>query len=175
MRAIGAGLRAGVTALATMLAVSAAADAPRQPPAAMVPVDALAAALAAWIGAEFALDAPPRLPRIAFAAPERLDALYRAGGAHGFGGVAALYDQRRETILLPFGWEGSNPAEVSVLVHEMMHHLQHTSGRVFACAAEREAQAYDAQARWLERFGEDLKKAFAIDPLFLILLRACGF
>jgi hypothetical protein len=195
MRDLAARLRIGV--LATALAVPALADEPRpapaatagatatvpvEAPAATVPVEALAAAVAAWLRAEFGIDAPRRLPRIAFAEPEGLAALYRrrGDGAHGAGapgraGVLALYDQRRETILLPAGWTAASPAEVSILVHEMMHHLQHTARQPYGCAVEREAQAYEAQGRWLALFGEELEGALGIDPLFLRLLRVCGF
>jgi hypothetical protein len=46
-------------------------------------------------------------------------ALHEAG--HG---VHAIYDDLSRTIYLPEGWTGATPAEVSVLVHELVHHLQ---------------------------------------------------
>ena len=63
----------------------------------------------------------------------------------------------------------------ATLVHEMVHHLQASAGWEPGCPAEVEALAYEAQARWLAIFGQDLTRALAIDPLFLRLLGVCGF
>ena len=59
------------------------------------------------------------------------------------------------------------PAELSVLVHEMVHHLQAASDMRFACPAEREVLAYRAQGAWLGLFGESLESAFGIDAATL--------
>jgi hypothetical protein len=61
-----------------------------------------------------------------------------------------------------------------VLIHEMVHHAQAEAGRRFACPAERERQAYDAQARWLAIFGSDISREFGIEKLFLLVATTCG-
>jgi hypothetical protein len=38
--------------------------------------------------------------------------------------AVAAYDDEMKTIYLPEGWTGATPAERSVLVHPMVHHLQ---------------------------------------------------
>ena len=142
----------------------------------IVPAEALAAALGVWLSATVDLPkAPP--PVIRFSAPEEMAALYRGAGAAAVGGglpVAALYDRSERTIHLSEGWTGSSAAELSILVHEMVHHLQHEAGFRPGCPAQGEVLAYEAQARWLDHFGRDLTKELAIDPLFLKLLAVCG-
>jgi hypothetical protein len=145
---------------------------------ARVPLAAAAAAIGAWLAAEFDLPpAPP--PVIRFSSPEAMAALHRGGAAPAGGAgahrVAALYDRRLGTIHLPRGWTGASAVEVSMLVHEMVHHLQASAGWRPACPAEAEALAYEAQGRWLALFGEDLTRALPIDPLYLKILGACGF
>jgi len=67
--------------------------------------------------------------------------------------VVSAYDDRQVTILLPIGWTGRTPAELSMLVHEMVHHLQAAAGLRYACPQEREKLAYEAQGKWLGFFG----------------------
>ena len=77
--------------------------------------------------------------------------------------AVALYDDAATTIMLPEGWSGSTPAELSVLVHEVVHHLQNVAGQKHECPAAREALAYAAQERWLGLFGRSLLTEFDID------------
>jgi hypothetical protein len=144
---------------------------------AAVPVEALAAAIGAWLTATFDLPSA-RSPAIRFSTAEAMTTLYRGVAAASAGGsrsTVALYDRRERTIHLPEGWTGASAAEVSMLVHEMVHHLQHEAGYGPGCPAQGEALAYEAQASWLAHFGRDLAGEFAIDPLFLKLLAVCGF
>ena len=73
--------------------------------------------------------------------------------------VVALYDLSRQVICLPEGWTGESPAEQSILVHEMVHHLQHRAKIRFNCPEEREKLAYEAQELWLARFGTSLEQS----------------
>jgi hypothetical protein len=86
---------------------------------------------------------------------------------------AALYDDATRTIYLPAGWTGETPAELSVLVHEMVHHLQNVAGLRYECAAARERPAHVAQDRWLALFGRSLVDEFALDSMTLLVRTAC--
>lgn len=68
---------------------------------------------------------------------------------------------------------GSTPAESSVLVHELVHHLQKVAGLLYDCAEVREKLAYQAQARWLEHFGTSLAEAFQLDPMTVLVRTNC--
>ncbi|WP_428843149.1 DUF6647 family protein [Sinorhizobium terangae] len=84
--------------------------------------------------------------------------------------VVAVYDDEARTVYLPDGWTGKTPGELSVLVHEMVHHIQNVGGLKFACPEEREKTAFEAQKRWLGSFGSDLETEFGLDP-FTVLVR----
>ena len=140
--------------------------------------DPLLVAIAAWVTEATDLPMPGTLPEIRFAAPVDMALLMRAAALSPTGDsgleIVAFYDTPARAIYLPSGWTGATPGEQSVLVHEMVHHAQAEAGRRFACPAERERQAYDAQARWLALLGSDLSREFGINRLFLLVATTCG-
>ena len=54
---------------------------------------------------------------------------------------------------------------MSVLVHEMVHHIESQGNLKYKCPQALEKLAYAAQARWLAGFGLTLESEFAVDPL----------
>jgi predicted metalloprotease len=87
--------------------------------------------------------------------------------------VVAIYNDITKTIFLPDAWTGTTAAEVSVLVHEMVHHLQNLAGLKYDCPAAREKPAYLAQDKWLQLYGLDLETEFQIDKFTLVVSSAC--
>jgi len=87
--------------------------------------------------------------------------------------IEAQYDDRTRTLYVRKEWSGRTPAEVSVLVHEMVHHLQNVAGLKYACLAAREKPAYDAQDRWLSLFGRNLIDEFKLDPMTVLVRTNC--
>jgi hypothetical protein len=143
--------------------------------------------LATWLSINFGLPAIENHPQIEMVPPVRMVALRYRGLAPdrapvtasdddaplgAASNIVALYDDSKKTIYLPHGWRGS-PAELSVLVHELVHHLQNEAGMKFTCPGEREKLAYDAQAKWLALFGTTLQAEFDIDPLSLLVRTNC--
>lgn len=145
--------------------------------------------IAHWLSANFALpyaSDPPRLERVA---PARLCRLrYKTllaprSQAIGEEPSALLQDNRRElvaiyddtsrTIYLPDSWTGATVAEQSVLVHEMVHHLQNLAGLKYECGGAREKIAYLAQDQWLKRHGLALEDEFEVDMFTIVALSAC--
>jgi hypothetical protein len=118
---------------------------------------ALLKSLACWLAVGFQLPDGVEQPRLAFAAPEKIFALrYRQllenstaakQGllADGQRSTVAIYIDSERTLYLPKGWNGHSPAELSILVHELVHHLQSLGGKKFECPQAREEIAYDAQ------------------------------
>jgi hypothetical protein len=88
-------------------------------------------------------------------------------------GAIALYDFSRRTIFLSANWTGTSPADQSILVHEMVHHVQNMAKMKFECPMAREQLAYRIQNRWLARFGMDLESVFQIDPFTVLVNSAC--
>ena len=144
-----------------------------------------------WLSINYGLPATGDMPAIRFAPPMEIAFLsygafsaeaqrevvarYSALPVGERREVVAAYDTRRDAILLPEGWSARTPAEVSMLVHETVHHLQAIAGLRYACHEEREALAYSVQEDWLQLFGTSLEREFAIDPLTLLAITHCGF
>jgi hypothetical protein len=87
--------------------------------------------------------------------------------------IVSLYSNESKTIFLLDGWTGKTPAELSILVHEMVHHLQNVGQLKFACPEEREELAYKAQDSWLHLFGRDLESEFQMDPFTILVKSKC--
>ncbi len=155
-------------------------------------MNALMTAVVIWLAANFGLPATFDHPVVKFT--PALEIAYLRHGAHDAEmkravrveyaqemastkgrQVVAVYVDENTTIHLPVGWTGQSPAELSILVHELVHHLQNRSQLKYACAAEREKLAYAAQAKWLGLFGTSLAKEFEIDALALKLSTTCMY
>jgi Domain of unknown function (DUF6647) len=95
-------------------------------------------------------------------------------GTESIPGVHAFYDDRSRTVYLDDDWRSESPADTSLLVHEMVHHLQNASGMIYPCPAAREKLAYQAQEAWLRQFGQSLYSAFAIDPVTRLVRTTCA-
>lgn len=151
---------------------------------------ALLTVIVTWLSINFGLPAVYEHPRVEFASAakmaevrhSRLAALRPDHGAAATEAsspaasdhdVHAIYDDYGRTIYLPEGWTGTTPAEVSVLVHELVHHLQNVGGLKYDCPAAREKPAYRAQARWLELFGKTLADEFELDPMTILVRTNC--
>ena len=121
-------------------------------------MEATLTTIAAWLSFNFMLPPVYEHPRIEIASLEKV---------HGY------YDDATRTIYLPKGWTGNSPAELSLLVHEMVHHVQNVAGMTYACPEEREKLAYAAQRQWLALFGRELMKEFKLDPMTLLVRTNC--
>jgi Domain of unknown function (DUF6647) len=150
---------------------------------------ALLTAMETWVSSQFDLPAIHEHPRIEFAPPAKIASLRftdllsdpgaqvepnnRASSAQH--DTIAIYDDATRTIYLPEGWTGGTPAELSVLVHELVHHFQNVLGLKHECPQEREKLAYIAQDRWLGLFGHSLADDFALDPFSLFVKTTCFY
>lgn len=153
---------------------------------------ALLTEIVTWLSANFDLPAASDHPKVAivpameiaflrycaFTAAKRAEivAFYSSANSRDAGReVVAVYDDKTSTIFLPEGWTGNTPTELSVLVHEMVHHLQKAANLSYECPAAREKLAYAAQEKWLSQFGRNLLEDFEIDSVALLLSTKCGY
>ncbi len=150
-------------------------------PMMQMPLPVLVKLAIGWVAAELGVPMPETLPRVAFADEETMRGIRAAvegdpvGAASPDATLLAMYDTISGTIFLPLGWTGQSTAEVSILMHEIVHHFQLLSREHFACPAAREKLAYEVQGRWLEVHGESLEAAFGISPMFLLVATNCTF
>src|SRR5215475_12207419 len=150
---------------------------------------ALLPAIAAWLSTEFDLPTIREYPALRFVpagqmAALRFKALLSRPGrgvaandqtASAQGDTLALYDDVTHTIYLPERWTGKAPVELSVLVHEMVHHFQNVLGLKHECPQQREKLAYIAQDRWLGLCGYSLAEDFGLDPFSLSVKTTCFY
>src|SRR5262249_26524676 len=122
----------------------------------------LLTALETWVSSQFDLPAIHEHPSIEFASPAKIVSLRFVG---------LLSDPREH--YLPEGWTGDTPAELSVLVHEVVHHFQNVLRLKYECPQEREKLAYIAQDRWLALFGHSLESDFHMDAFPLLVKTQC--
>ena len=167
-------------------------EVPRAPTAQAQPAPldhALLTEIVTWLASNFGLPAIYDHPRVELAPPMKISAMRYKGilsdrwredsirdpavqAAHQRE-VVAIYNDTIKTIVLPESWTGANPAELSVLVHEMVHHLQNLGKLKYECPGAREKPAYLAQERWLNLHGLDLEREFEIDKFTLLANSAC--
>ena len=99
-----------------------------------------------WLDANVEYDRPDSNPQIKIVSPERILTLHgvpdRAGGP-----TLGLYDEITETIYLAEPWSADTLYDVSVLLHEMVHHRQ--AQQHWYCPQAQEWRAYQIQAQWL--------------------------
>ena len=150
------------------------------------PPEAMLKAIVTWLSNKFELPRNYSYPSIKIEAPARIAVFHYFGVPPddqdglpvvppGQRNVVSAYDPRRKTIYLPDEWTGNSPADLSVLVHEMVHHLQHLAGLKFECVNASEALAYAAQDKWLSLFGRDLATDFDIDGFTLLVRSRCYY
>lgn len=144
-------------------------------------METLLTGIVTWLSIGFGLPATYAHPRVELVAPEKMNAIqirarmpaHAQGRSAAQRNVVALYDDESRTLYLPEGWTGKTPAEVSILVHEMVHHLQNLGGLKFDCPQARERLAYAAQDQWLARSGQNLMDEFELDALTVLLRTKC--
>ncbi|MGY8634591.1 hypothetical protein RAD15_19125 [Bradyrhizobium sp. 14AA] len=141
-----------------------------------------------WLSTNFDLPVIKERPAIAFVSKMKLATMRAGDGAASQGftdheeldrlgqrQVVALYSNKSKTILLPHVWTGTSPADQSILVHEMVHHLQNLGKLTFECPRAREKSAYLAQDKWLGRFGMSLENEFDVDMFTVLISSACMY
>ena len=135
-----------------------------------------------WLSSNFDLPAVNHHPEIKFVSQQEMVAVRFAGLVPNMTSerdaaseIVALYDDRTKTILLSERWKGDAPADLSVLVHELVHHMQNLAQLRYPCPEAREAMAYAAQEKWLSLFGQSLATAFELDPMTLKVRTSCMF
>lgn len=145
-------------------------------------------AIVSWLSATYDLPSNDRLPGVAFVpgkamaalrhatteSPDRVPPQRPSTDGHA-SDLVSLYDDGDRIIYLPLDWSGGTAAELSMLVHEMVHHLQNAAGLIFACPESREKLAYAAQRDWLALSGRDFFEVFETDPFSLMVRTECAF
>jgi hypothetical protein len=123
-----------------------------------------------WVATYLHISREYDLPCIAYA-PTNTIAVVRHRNSHSkhLAQDMGAYDDAVNTIYLPEGWTGKTSAEASMLVHQMVYHLQKLAGLKYECSWERERLAYAAQEQWLRLHESNLWASFGIDRTIFLL------
>lgn len=92
-------------------------------------------------------DAPPEVRSIGSATV----AFTNANAGRGHGRTRGLYEKETSTVYLIQPWNPKNAEDVSVLLHELVHHRQ--APYHYYCPGAQEEAAYRLQDQWLRQRG----------------------
>ncbi len=127
----------------------------------------LLAILDAWLDARS--DYPARATPPMVEIVDRQTARLRPGTAARMGQTTrGLYDPASATITLVAPWSPDDVRDVSVLLHELVHHRQHTA-RHWYCPGQQEPDAYRLQAEWLAERGLTIR----VNRIAVVLESGC--
>jgi hypothetical protein len=95
------------------------------------------------------------VPPVKTTSPEELGKMLlgRSSGLEEIIRPAALYSKNEHLIYLATTWKNDDVLDQSILVHELVHHLQVENHIQLECWGRYEAQAYELQIRWLRAQG----------------------
>jgi len=130
--------------------------------------------LIAWIIAHSNLSAV-QVPHIEFVPKQEMNRAYLGtADTRMFFEVESFYLPTTATIYLPKTWRGDNLRDKSVLVHELVHHLQFANHVKTSCMGSLERQAYNLQFKWLRENGVDDPYDFtSLDVLTVVFAGTC--
>lgn len=111
---------------------------------------ALVGSLLGWIEKQTGYHAPNQ-PSV-IASQEKFQMVMNMNGVH-YADARAMYIPGM-VILDNEAWEADDPVQLSLLVHELVHHAQLFSKRKYACSDAKEYEAYIIQNQWLEAHGQ---------------------
>lgn len=128
---------------------------------------ALMISLMQFAAPQMGVDAPRELPQVRYASACDMQRQYEGEAFKRCKGdgelrVGAFYEPSTRTMTLPKGFDPKDPGDQSILLHELVHHVQNLSGKdvVYYLSAtcpvlKIELEAYRVQFRFLRLKGID--------------------
>ncbi len=110
------------------------------------PIDpGLVKELLSWVSAQSGYNPPA--PPVVIASREKFVQIMRRTGGR-IGSARAMYIPGM-VVLDNNTWDAQDPIQLSLLVHDLVHHAQLYSGKIYPCRAAKEQEAYTLQNKWL--------------------------
>ena len=119
-------------------------------------LDGLVEHLEDWLDRHSELPRRETVPVVKWTSVAGVTALTGSQRAAHVATVRGLYDAEGATIWLVRPWSARDPRDVSVLLHELVHHRQAASGHWY-CPGAQELPAYRLQQAWLGELGLPLE------------------
>ena len=123
-----------------------------------------------WLGTNTYFNADHPQPNVVLLPQAEMNALYYQDNDHEPDSLMGLYDKERDLIILPDDWDHTDPFDVSVLLHELVHYLQDVNGMTFECTAEMEKDAWPIQETFLKKVYD---YDWEYDKLWYLMISNC--
>ena len=120
-------------------------------------MNALMMIMMVWIGATADLPIPEELPDVKFRTAEWFRTTYAEHPRTTIGGT---YDDENMIVNLRDNWTAFDLVDLSILAHELTHHMQYSAGIVYPCSGAMEEVAYGVQRRFLALAGIDMFESY---------------
>ena len=92
--------------------------------------------------------------------------------------ILGLYNNEIKTVFLDKNFWWASVRDQSILLHELVHHMQYTKNWEHyrkKCKGHIEKEAYDLQEKWLAIRGLELGPTIDLGPLMRHVLTQCDF
>ena len=152
----------------------------------MVEFKVIMMVLMTWASAQLGVVVPDTLPEVVFAPPTEIACIAKGIEAEDCPSeidptkmyARALYNTATRIMYLPNTFDSEKYADVSILVHELVHHVQTEYRLSYLCQGALERKAYDLQAKWLDDHGHDgwqvLETELDIDRFTTFIMTMCN-
>jgi hypothetical protein len=136
---------------------------------------ALILALMTWASAQTGLPVPEVQPIVKHATAEQMWHMARPGTEYDAAGSQQYLGLYANGVMwLRDDWSVESVRDVSILLHEVVHHMQEEAGQEYPCRGASERVAHEAQFAWLEAAGLDPFETIGINGLYYVMVTTCG-
>ena len=126
-----------------------------------------------WIGSETGYDVDIPHPRVVLVDQVQMELLVQNGvlaETYPIDQLHAFYNTKTKTIYLRASWRKYNQWDRSVLLHELLHHVQTLNGVTYQCIQQMEEEAWPLQKKYLKDFHN---YDWEYDLLWYLMISTC--
>ena len=90
--------------------------------------------------------------------------------------IVALYNNITKTIMLNKDFWWFSTRDQSILLHELVHHMQYNSNYIKyknMCRGTIEKEAYEIQSKWLAKYKRELFEVMNMNDLHYLIITTC--
>ena len=126
-----------------------------------------------WIGQSTMYNVDIPHPKVVMMPPQELNEQYLASSLDKTAHIEELwayYNTKNQTIYLRADFRQYDSWHKSILVHELLHHVQHHNKVKFQCINQMEEEAWPLQKKYLKEFHNI---DWQYDELWYLLISTC--
>ena len=90
--------------------------------------------------------------------------------------ILALYNHITKTVILNKSFWWASTRDQSILLHELVHHMQYSSNYKKyknMCRGLLEKEAYEIQSKWLAKYKLNLLEVMHMNDLYYLVVTSC--